>query len=81
MEIRKFGSQGLFTSQLGLGCMGMAEFYGPADDAESIKVIHRAIEQGLPFFDTADELKLPPLVPLFHTSLLIRAFFFSVFIK
>jgi aryl-alcohol dehydrogenase-like predicted oxidoreductase len=54
MEIRKFGSQGLSTSQLGLGCMGMSEFYGPADDAESIKVIHRSIEQGLTFFDTAD---------------------------
>ncbi|MEO7988462.1 MAG: aldo/keto reductase [Chryseolinea sp.] len=54
MEIRKFGSQGLSTSQLGLGCMGMSEFYGPADDDESIKVIHRAIEQGLTFFDTAD---------------------------
>ncbi len=54
MEIRKFGSHGLSTSQLGLGCMGMSEFYGPADDAESIKVIHRAIDLGVTFFDTAD---------------------------
>ncbi|MBK5279561.1 MAG: aldo/keto reductase [Bacteroidia bacterium] len=54
MEIRKFGSQGLKTSQLGLGCMGMSEFYGPGDDAESIKVIHRAIERGVTFLDTSD---------------------------
>ena len=49
MQIRKFGSQGLYTSQLGLGCMGMSEFYRSADDAESIKVIHRAIELGVTF--------------------------------
>ncbi len=54
MEIRKFGSQGLVASQVGLGCMGMSEFYGPTDDAESIKVMHRAIELGVTFFDTAD---------------------------
>jgi aryl-alcohol dehydrogenase-like predicted oxidoreductase len=54
VEIRKFGSQGLKTSQLGLGCMGMSEFYGPGDDTESIKVIHRAIELGVTFLDTAD---------------------------
>jgi len=54
MEIRKFGSQGLSASQLGLGCMGMSEFYGPADDAESIRVIHRAIELGVTFLDTSD---------------------------
>ncbi len=54
MEIRKFGLQGMKTSQLGLGCMGMSEFYGPIDDAESIKVMHYAIEQGVTFFDTAD---------------------------
>ena len=54
MEIRKFGSQGLETSQLGLGCMGMSEFYGPADEAESLRVIHRAIERGVTFLDTSD---------------------------
>ena len=40
MEIRKLGSQGLTASQLGLGCMGMSEFYGSHDDNESIKTIH-----------------------------------------
>lgn len=54
MEIRKFGSQGLKTSQLGLGCMGMSEFYGPADEEESLRVIHRAIERGVTFLDTSD---------------------------
>lgn len=54
MQIRKLGSQGLATSQLGLGCMGMSEFYGTASDVESIKVIHRAIELGVTFLDTAD---------------------------
>lgn len=54
METRSLGTQGLKTSQLGLGCMGMSEFYGAGDDAESIKVIHRAIELGVTFLDTAD---------------------------
>ena len=54
MQIRNLGSQGLKTSQLGLGCMGMSDFYGSFDDAESIKVIHRAIDLGVTFLDTAD---------------------------
>lgn len=54
MQIRSLGTQGLKTSQLGLGCMGMSEFYGAGDDAESIKVIHRSIELGVTFLDTAD---------------------------
>ncbi len=54
MEIRPLGSQGLKTSQLGLGCMGMSEFYGAGNDDESIKVIHRAIELGVVFLDTAN---------------------------
>ena len=54
METRKLGSQGLRTSQLGLGCMGMSEFYGSTNDTESIKVIHRALDLGITFFDTAD---------------------------
>jgi len=54
MQIRNLGSQGLKTSQLGLGCMGMSDFYGTFDDAESIKVIHRSIELGVTFLDTAD---------------------------
>ncbi|MBS1597150.1 MAG: aldo/keto reductase [Bacteroidetes bacterium] len=54
MKIKSLGSQGLHASELGLGCMGMSEFYGATDDAESIKTIHRAIELGLTFLDTAD---------------------------
>ncbi|MEO5979396.1 MAG: aldo/keto reductase [Chryseolinea sp.] len=54
MKILKLGSQGLNTSQLGLGCMGMSEFYGAHDDTESIKVIHRAFELGITFLDTSD---------------------------
>lgn len=54
MKPRKLGSQGLVVSELGLGCMGMSEFYGEAEDAESVATIHRAIELGVDFFDTAD---------------------------
>jgi aryl-alcohol dehydrogenase-like predicted oxidoreductase len=54
MEQRKLGSQGLTVSELGLGCMGMSEFYGQGDDDESIATIHRAIELGVNFLDTAD---------------------------
>ncbi|HXN84873.1 MAG TPA: aldo/keto reductase [Candidatus Binataceae bacterium] len=54
METRKLGSQGLEVSELGLGCMGMSQFYGPRDDAESNATIDRAIELGITFFDTAD---------------------------
>ncbi len=54
MEQRKLGTQGLAVSALGLGCMGMSEFYGPADEKESIATIHRALELGVTFLDTAD---------------------------
>jgi aryl-alcohol dehydrogenase-like predicted oxidoreductase len=54
METRKLGSQGLEVSELGLGCMGMSEFYGTADEGEAIATIHRAIELGVAFLDTAD---------------------------
>jgi aryl-alcohol dehydrogenase-like predicted oxidoreductase len=54
MRQRKLGSQGLHVSEIGLGCMGMSEFYGPRDDAESIATIHRAIDFGATFLDTAD---------------------------
>src|SRR5260370_12213599 len=54
MKFRKLGSQGLSVSALGIVCMGMSEFYGPGDEAESIATIHRAIELGINFLDTAD---------------------------
>ena len=54
METISLGSQGLVVSRQGLGCMGMSEFYGAGDDDESIATIHRALELGVTFFDTAD---------------------------
>jgi aryl-alcohol dehydrogenase-like predicted oxidoreductase len=54
MEQRQLGTQGLVVSAMGLGCMGMSEFYGRADEKESIATIHRAIELGLNLIDTAN---------------------------
>ena len=54
MDQRHLGSEGLVVSELGLGCMGMSEFYGTGDEEESIATIHRAIELGITFLDTAD---------------------------
>jgi aryl-alcohol dehydrogenase-like predicted oxidoreductase len=54
MEKRTLGRQGLQVSAMGLGCMGMSEFYGPADEAESVATIHRALDLGVAFLDTAD---------------------------
>jgi aryl-alcohol dehydrogenase-like predicted oxidoreductase len=54
MRKRELGSQGLEVSELGLGCMGMSEFYGTSDEQEAIATIHRALELGIDFLDTAD---------------------------
>jgi aryl-alcohol dehydrogenase-like predicted oxidoreductase len=54
MDTRTLGSQGLAVSEQGLGCMGMSEFYGRADEGDAIATIHRAIELGVTFLDTAD---------------------------
>jgi len=51
---RPFGRTGLFVSGIGLGCMGMSEFYGAADEAEAVETIHKALDLGITFFDTAD---------------------------
>ena len=66
---RRLGSQGLEVSALGLGCMGMSQSYGPADENESIATLHRAIEIGCTFFDTAESYG-----PFANEDLLGRAF-------
>jgi aryl-alcohol dehydrogenase-like predicted oxidoreductase len=66
MEQRNLG-QGLTTSALGLGCMGMSDFYGPRDDADSIATIHRALDLGVTMLDTAD------MYGPFHNEQLIGA--------
>jgi len=54
MQQRKLGTQGLLVSELGLGCMGMSDFYGPRDDAESVATLERSLELGVTFLDTSD---------------------------
>ena len=54
MQMRTLGRQGLTVSAQGLGCMGMSAFYGAFDDAESTSTLHRALDLGITFFDTAD---------------------------
>jgi aryl-alcohol dehydrogenase-like predicted oxidoreductase len=66
---RKLGTQGLEVSALGLGCMGMSAQYGPADEAESLATLDRALELGIDFFDTAEVYG-----PFVNEELLGRAF-------
>ncbi len=66
---RKLGSQGLEVTAIGLGCMGMSQSYGPAHEGESIATLHRAIELGCNFFDTAEVYG-----PFTNEELLGRAF-------
>ncbi len=54
MEKRRLGREGLVVSAQGLGCMGMSDFYGDRNEEEAIRTIHRALELGITFFDTAD---------------------------
>lgn len=54
MKNKPLGGQGIITSELGLGCMGMSEFYGPRNDEESLKVLKRSYELGITFWDTSD---------------------------
>ena len=54
MQTVKLGKNGPDVSRVGLGCMGMSEFYGPADETESLRVFDRALELGINFLDTAD---------------------------
>ncbi len=65
---RRWLSDNLEVSALGLGCMGMSEFYGPHDDTESLQVLHRAMDLGITFLDTAD------LYGTFHNEELLGRF-------
>ncbi len=66
MKTRSLGAQGPRVSALGLGCMGMSDFYGPADEAESIATIHAALEAGITLLDTGD------FYGMGHNELLLR---------
>src|SRR6476620_6135840 len=64
--MRKLGTNGPSVSDIGLGCMGMSDFYGPADEAESIATIHAALDAGITLLDTGDYYGMG------HNELLIR---------
>src|SRR5246127_1440180 len=66
MDTRKLGSTGPTVSALGLGCMGMSDFYGPTDRSESIATIHAALDAGITLLDTGD------FYGMGHNELLIR---------
>ncbi len=69
LNTRKLGTQGLEVGAIGLGCMGMSQSYGPADETESVATLHRAVELGCNFFDTAEGYG-----PYTNEQLLGRAF-------
>ena len=54
VSTRQLGKSGVAVSAIGLGCMGMSEFYGPSDDGQSVELLRRAVDLGITFFDTAD---------------------------
>ena len=64
MRKQKFGNSDLLASVIGLGCMGMSEWYGPTNDEESVATIHSAFGLGLNFFDTADVIYRDQSVPV-----------------
>ena len=66
MEQRELGKGGPRVSAIGLGCMGMSDFYGPADEAESIATIHEAIDRGINLLNTGD------FYGMGHNEMLIR---------
>ena len=66
MEHRELGKSGPIVSAVGLGCMGMSDFYGPADEGESIATIHEAIDRGITLLNTGD------FYGMGHNEMLIR---------
>src|SRR3954447_20169031 len=66
MKIRTLGATGPKVSAIGLGCMGMSDLYGPADEAESVATIHAAVDAGITLLDTGD------FYGMGHNELLLR---------